>query len=285
MRYKLGSLPPKLVNIIEHKATEYPFTGIYNAYSKPGTYLCRKCGIALYRADAKFASSCGWPSFEFEIKDVVRQEKDSDGSRTEILCNRCNAHLGHVFYGEKLTPMNTRHCVNSASLDFVENDHVIDSEEAIIAAGCFWGVEYYYQKLPGVLKVESGYIGGLKDNPGYNEICSGNTGHLEGIRILFDFSKINYEEIIKYFFEIHDFSQTNGQGLDIGSQYLSACFYYDVIQKNIIESVISQLTVLGFKVATQVRKVTTFWPAEGYHQNYYNNNSGQPYCHRHTKIF
>ena len=152
MQLKTKSLPPKLSRIICDKATEYPFTGEYTDFMQKGTYLCRQCGLALYRSHTKFHSACGWPSFDEEISGTVLHEPDTDGRRTEILCARCRAHLGHSFQGEKFTEKNIRHCVNAASLDFLADEKIIDTEEAIFAAGCFWGVEYYFKIFPGVLK-------------------------------------------------------------------------------------------------------------------------------------
>ena len=283
--FKIKSLPPEVRHIVVNKGTEYPGSGEYEDNESPGTYLCRQCGLALFRAESKFPSGCGWPSFDSEIDGAVKREPDKDGRRTEILCQRCDAHLGHVFKGEMMTYLNTRHCVNSLSIDWVSNTTVSDSEEIILAAGCFWGVEYYMKKFPGVLKTEVGYIGGTKDNPTYKEVCEKTTGHLEAVRIVFDPAIVNIEQIIKHFFEIHDQSQTNGQGPDLGPQYLSAIFYYTEEQKNIAKAVIELLKSKGHQVATSVHEVSTFWKAENYHQDYYALNNNSPYCHSWNKKF
>lgn len=282
---KQKSLTPQRLQVIQQKGTEYPFTGEYDAFDGNGTYLCRQCGLALYRSSTKFHSGCGWPSFDQEVANHVLQKADPDGKRIEILCNRCEAHLGHVFTGERFTPLNTRHCVNSLSLDFVTDKEVLDTEEAIFAGGCFWGVEYYFKKFPGVLKVESGYSGGHLDYPTYEEICEGNTGHYEVVRVLYDKAKTTYEDIAKFFFEIHDPTQQNGQGPDIGQQYLSVCFYYDEAQKATAQNLIERLEDNGYRIATQVLPVATFWPAEDYHQDYYQKHHKTPYCHHYEKRF
>lgn len=285
MVLKTNSLTPFLLDIIRDKSTEQPFTGKYNNTEETGTYLCRQCGLALFHSQTKFHSGCGWASFDEEIKNAVTHLPDSDGRRTEIVCARCHAHLGHVFQGERLTNKNTRHCVNSASLDFIPSLFVKNSEEVILAAGCFWGVEYFFKKREGVLKTEVGYTGGHTSSPTYEDVCSGLTGHYEALRVIFDPEKISFENIVKYFFEIHDPTQQNGQGPDIGQQYLSAIFYFDEIQEQSADVLKSQLEQRGLKIATRILPVSVFWPAEQYHQDYYSKNHKQPYCHRYTKRF
>lgn len=285
MSYKAASLSEEVLNIIRDKGTERPFSGEYEECEEPGTYLCRMCGLALFRSKAKFNAFCGWPSFDQEVLGNVAYKKDQDGVRTEALCIRCQGHLGHIFKGEKFTSLNTRYCINSASLDFINNTRVTDSEEAIVAAGCFWGVEYYFKKLPGVLKIESGYTGGTLKHPTYEQVCNGNTGHFEAVRVLYDPEIISYEKVIKYFFEIHDATQSNGQGPDIGDQYLSACFYHKESQKKIANTLIDELKHKGYDITTQVLPVSTFWPAEGYHQNHYQKSGQLPYCHIYKKLW
>lgn len=282
---KTASLPPIIQAVVEHKGTEPPFSGEYDDFEESGTYLCRQCGWALFRSDTKFHSGCGWPSFDEEIPGHVERKQDADGRRTEILCARCHAHLGHVFAGEGFTDKSLRHCVNSLSLDFVRDKSVDDTEEAIFAAGCFWGVEYYFKKLPGVLKTEVGYSGGTKKNPTYQEICSGTTGHYEVIRVLYDKNKLNYAALVKYFFEIHDPTQHNGQGPDLGQQYLSVVFYYDEEQKQTALQVMGLLEEKGYRLATKLLPVSVFWRAETYHQDYYEKTGKNPYCHHYEKKF
>ena len=276
---KLNSLPPEIIHIIKEKGTEPIFSYQDDEPTKNGSYLCRGCGVALFRADNKFNSGCGWPSFDDEIENAIKREADCDGIRTEILCNHCHAHLGHVFSGEHLTSKNLRYCVNALAIEFVEDKHVLKTDEAIVAGGCFWGVEHLFLQHPGVLLTEVGYTDGKTAHPTYEQVCSQATGHIEAVRIVFNPEKISYENILKYFFEIHDPAQQNGQGHDVGSQYMSRIFYFDLKQKKIAENVIDQLKNKGFQVATQIKPVSVFWRAEKYHQHYYEKNKKVPYCH------
>jgi peptide methionine sulfoxide reductase msrA/msrB len=272
--------------IIDSKGTEAPFTGKYTDYSGKGTYVCKKCGSALYYSSSKFKSDCGWPSFDDEIKGAVKRFPDPDGMRTEIECANCGAHLGHVFTGERLTSKNVRHCVNSVSIDFVPSQ--IEPGRygtAIFAGGCFWGVEYFLQKSPGVISVTSGFIGGHVKNPSYKEVCTGRTGHAEAVKIIYDPDKTSYDKLLKLFLEIHDPTQTGGQGPDLGDQYRSEIFYLNEEQKKIADTDIGILKSKGLKVATAVTKASEFYEAEDYHQDYYFRNGKTPYCHAYTKRF
>lgn len=156
---------------------------------------------------------------------------------------------------------------------------------AIFAGGCFWGVEYMLSKVPGVLKVESGYIGGTTENPTYEEVCSHRTGHAEAVRVVFDPAKVSYETLARLFFEIHDPTQENGQGPDLGDQYRSEIFYTSPAQQATAEELIAELRRKGYDVVTQVTPAGRFWPAEDYHQRYYERKGTQPYCHAYTKRF
>jgi peptide methionine sulfoxide reductase msrA/msrB len=273
--------------VILNKGTERPFSGIYENHKEKGTYVCKQCHAPLYLSDDKFDAGCGWPSFDDEIPGAVKHQSDADGKRTEIVCGNCGGHLGHVFFGEGFTEKNVRHCVNSISIDFTNKtpEALKMIETAIFAGGCFWGVEHLMKKAPGVISVESGYTGGTKDYPTYEDVCSHKTGHAEAVEIRFDPAQTSYETLARLFFEIHDPEQTDGQGPDIGPQYRSEIFYTNPIQKQITEKLIEELTLKGYKVATRVTKAGTFWEAEAYHQDYYERKGTQPYCHVYTKRF
>jgi peptide methionine sulfoxide reductase msrA/msrB len=278
-------LTPEEERVIVNKGTETPFTGKYEQFWENGTYVCKRCGAPLYRSSDKFDAQCGWPSFDDEIPGAVKHQRDADGMRTEILCAHCGAHLGHVFDGEGFTAKNTRHCVNSISLEFVPAKAAPKTDTAIFAGGCFWGVEYYMQKQKGVKTVVSGYTGGHKDNPTYPEVCSGKTGHYECVEIAFDPSQVSFETLARLFFEIHDPTQWNHQGPDYGEQYRSAIFYRNEEQKQVTEKLIGLLKTKGYKVVTEVKPFTKFWKAEDYHQDYYEHKGTEPYCHGYTKRF
>lgn len=282
---KLNSLTKEEQYVILNKGTERPFTGEYTDNFSKGTYICKQCNSPLYTSDSKFHSGCGWPSFDDEIKGAVKKTLDADGHRTEITCATCGGHLGHVFYGEGLTDKDTRHCVNSTSMLFVEEKGQKENAKAIFAGGCFWGVEYYFQHAKGVISTQVGYTGGFKENPTYKEVCSHTTGHIEALEVTYDPTQTTYEELAKLFFEIHDPTQANGQGNDVGPQYLSVVFYFDDAQKATTEKLIGILQLKGYKIATQLKKAVKFWPAEDYHQQYYEKEGGTPYCHRRTSKF
>jgi peptide methionine sulfoxide reductase msrA/msrB len=271
-------LTPEEKRVIVDKGTETPFTGEYDSYFEAGVYTCRRCGAMLYRSEDKFSSGCGWPAFDGEIRGAVRRVPDADGSRTEIVCANCAAHLGHVFTGEHLTGKDTRHCVNSISLLFVPAEKV-HYGRAVFAGGCFWGVEYWFDHEPGVIEARSGYAGGHTEHPTYELLHSTDTGHAEAVEVLFDPVRVTYEHLAKLFFEIHDPTQRNGQGPDIGPAYRSAVMPLDDDQRATVERLIAELRAKGLDVVTEIMPVGPFWPAEEYHQDYYQRRGRSPACH------
>ena len=283
MEYK--KLTPEEERVIKYKGTERPYTGEFYKTTDKGTYVCRQCGAALYNSEDKFDSGCGWPSFDDEIKGAVKRIPDADGSRTEIVCANCNGHLGHVFLGERMTAKNTRHCVNSISMDFIPAQKEPVTSRAIYASGCFWGTEYYLSQAEGVISTTVGYIGGHLKNPTYKQVCTGTTGHAEAVEVVFDPSKTTYEKLARLYFETHDFTQVNRQGPDIGEQYRSVIFYTDDSQKVVAEKLVKLLQAKGYKVATKIEKASEFYSAENYHQDYYEKSGGTPYCHIKREVF
>ncbi|MCX6994756.1 MAG: bifunctional methionine sulfoxide reductase B/A protein [Chlamydiae bacterium] len=261
--------------IIKDGKTETSGTGIFLNNQEPGIYVCRQCDAPLYISTDKLSSMCGWPSFDDELPYAI--ERIPDGDRTEIICKSCRGHLGHVFLGEGLSPKNTRHCVNSLSMAFVPAFTSEGYPYILFAGGCFWGVEHLLKDLQGVTSVTSGYTGGHVINPSYKEVCTGETGHAEAVKVIF---KCSFEELTKFFLEIHDPFQKNGQGPDLGSQYRTAIFYLTKEQKDIAESLVKNL-----KASTIVSPAGPFYPAEEYHQNYYTKTGKEPYCHSYVKRF
>lgn len=282
---KLASLTPIARKIICEQATEPPGSGAYNQLQTQGTYLCRRCGWALFRASSQFSAGCGWPSFDEDLLQRVQRIPDPDGSRTEIICSRCTAHLGHIFLGEHFTSKSQRYCVNSLALDFVSNLDVLDTAEAIVAGGCFWGIEHAMKQIQGVVKAESGYIGGHTMLPQYTEVCSGVTGHYEAVRLVYDLAMTDHSTVLKHFFEIHNPCQADGQGPDRGSQYRSAVFYYDEAQNAEALTLIKRLENNGYKTVTNLQPMTIFWPAEDYHQDYYTKHPAGAHCHKRETRF
>lgn len=280
-----NELTPEEEAIIVYKGTERPFSGKYYKHKEKGVYVCKRCNAELLSSEDKFDSECGWPSFDDAIPGTVRRQVDKDGMRTEILCDNCGGHLGHVFSGERLTEKDVRYCVNSLSLGFVPTDEGEGSEKAYFAGGCFWGVEYLFQDVKGVKSTRVGYMGGHKANPTYKEVCSGTTGHAEAMEVVFDPCVVSFEELAKLFFEIHDPTQVDRQGPDVGDQYRSAVFYSNDEQKEVAEKLIGILKDKGYDVVTEVVKADEFWGAEDYHQAYYKKGGGRPYCHAYKKVF
>ena len=154
-------------------------------------------------------------------------------------------------------------------------------KSTVLAGGCFWCLEAVFQRLDGVVEVKSGYMGGRVERPTYQAVCGGNTGHAEVVKVTFDPAKVSFLELLAVFFTIHDPTTPNRQGNDIGTQYRSAIFYMDEEQKREAEQAVAELTAqkaFAAPIVTEIAPATTFFEAEDYHQNYFNNNAYQPYC-------
>jgi len=294
-------------NILRSKDTERPFCGTLLDNKQEGVYTCAGCGLPLFSSDSKFHSGTGWPSFFQPIakENIVEVADRSYGmTRTEINCARCDGHLGHVF-DDGPKPTGLRFCLNSASLDFTPSDKLAtladpiaeqgaasrktsasgETATAIFAGGCFWCTEAAFEQLDGVIDVTSGYSGGKKETANYERVCDGDTGHAEVIRVTYDPKKINYDQLLDVFFDSHDPTQLNHQGNDYGTQYRSAIFYADEAQRRAAESKIKQLTdakAFDDPIVTKLEKLTAFYPAEDYHQDYARNNPNQPYIATHA---
>ena len=273
-----AKLDPEAFKITQKDGTERPFCGTLLDNKKDGFYACVVCGLPLFSSEHKFTSGTGWPSFhtEYDPKHVARIVDASHGMvRTEIECTRCGAHLGHVF-PDGPPPTGERHCLNSASLTFVDaSDEVPDEskpavETAYFAGGCFWGIEHYFQKGDGVIDAVSGYMNGTSENPTYKEVCSGTSGHAEAVKVTFDPTVIDYNTLLMAFFLMHDPTQLNRQGPDVGTQYRSGIYTTSDAQLESAKAMIAALATRypGARVVTEVEPAETFYPAEDYHQNY-----------------
>ncbi|MFM1998818.1 MAG: hypothetical protein RL204_765 [Bacteroidota bacterium] len=279
-------LTPEQYYVLRQKGTEQPYSGEFVFNHDKGTYKCAGCGEILFTDDMKFDSHCGWPSFDREVAGgkIIQTEDHSHGMhRTEITCARCGGHLGHIF-DDGPTETGERYCVNSASLTFEPANTAMaaSKEETItLAGGCFWCIEAVFEEIKGVLRVESGYSGGTAASPTYRDVCSGETGHAEVVQVVYNPSEVTLTQILEVFFTVHDPTTLNRQGADIGTQYRSAIFYHNEIQKSEVLKVIAALEsekVFSSKIVTEVTAFGTFYKAENYHQEYYELHKEEPYC-------
>ncbi|MCU0328319.1 MAG: bifunctional methionine sulfoxide reductase B/A protein [Chitinophagales bacterium] len=267
--------------VLREQGTERAYSGTFLLVNEQGNFKCKGCGEVLFASDMQFDSHCGWPSFDREVSGgkILQIEDNSHGMRrTEIVCANCGGHLGHIF-DDGPTQTGKRYCVNSLSLQFEPEEKRQDT--LVLGGGCFWCVETIFRELEGVLEVKSGYAGGKLPNPTYEAVCSGETGHAEVIRVVYDNSKISLETLYKVFFESHDPTQLNRQGNDVGTQYRSVIFYANEFQKSLAQKYIAMLQrdIYSNQIETTLEPLTKFYDAEAYHDDYYNlNKEKNSYC-------
>ncbi|MBL8954617.1 MAG: bifunctional methionine sulfoxide reductase B/A protein [Myxococcaceae bacterium] len=307
-------LTPEQYAVTQQCGTERAFTGAYWNNHEPGIYVDVVTGEPLFSSLDKFDSGSGWPSFTKPIESGhVTEKKDvSHGMvRTEVKSKSGDSHLGHVFDDGPSDKGGLRYCINSASLRFIpvaklESEGYgqftklfgataasaaagagaqkqANKEVAVLAGGCFWGMEDIIRKIPGVLETEAGYTGGHLENPKYDDTHDSKSGHAESVRVTFDPAKLSYEDLLeKWFFKMHDPTTLNRQGNDTGTQYRSAIFYTSEEQKKVAEAVKARVDKSGKwkkPIVTEITAASKWWPAEDYHQDYLVKNPGGYTCH------
>jgi len=297
-------LTPQQYDVTQHEGTEPPFRNEYWNEHRDGLYVDVVTGEPLFSSLDKFDSGTGWPSFTRPLeKDRVTEHEDGKlfMRRTEVRSKEGGSHLGHVF-PDGPAPTGQRYCMNSAALRFIPVEKLAEEgygdyaslfdkaksakpankAVAVLAGGCFWGMEEILRQIPGVLETRVGYTGGRTKNPTYRELCNGDTGHAEAIEVAFDPSRLRYEDLLGYFFRMHDPTTRDRQGHDTGSQYRSAIFVTDDEQRKVAERVKAEVDKSGrwkSTIVTEIVPASDFWPAEDYHQDYLQKNPGGYSCH------
>jgi len=307
----VDALSPEQYQVTQRNGTERPFTGEYWDNHEPGIYVDVVSGEPLFASVDKFDSGTGWPSFTKPIDAanvISKRDFKMLVPRTEVRSAHGDSHLGHVFKDGPRVEGGLRYCINSASLRFIHLDdleaqgygeykslfipggqersdrgihqggRVSDYKKAILAGGCFWGMQDLIRKQPGVVSTRVGYTGGENSHPTYRK----HPGHAEAIEIVYDPAQTDFRALLEFFFQIHDPSTKNRQGNDTGSSYRSAIFYLDDEQKRVALDTIADVDASGLwpgKVVTEVTPADEFWEAEPEHQDYLERYPNGYTCH------
>jgi peptide methionine sulfoxide reductase msrA/msrB len=304
------SLSPEQYRVTQDCGTEPPFRNQYWDNHEDGIYVDVVTGEPLFSSKDKFDSGSGWPSFTRPLEpNVVEKEDGTHGMvRTEVRSKHGDSHLGHVFDDGPREKGGLRYCINSASLRFIPaakleaegygqyaalfgiktsaakaTGTAATTEVAMLAGGCFWGMEDLLRKIPGVLDTEAGYTGGWLKNPKYDDTHDSKSGHAESVKVTFDPKVLSYETLLEqWFFRMHDPTTANRQGNDVGTQYRSAIFYTTEAQRQTAEAVKKRVDASGKwkkPVVTEIVAASEWWKAEDYHQDYLVKNPGGYTCH------
>jgi methionine-R-sulfoxide reductase/methionine-S-sulfoxide reductase len=284
----IAALTPDQYRVTQRNGTERAYSGEFWLHDEPGIYVDVVSGEPLFASVDKFDSRTGWPSFTKPVDGrnvVTKRDFTMLFPRTEVRSAHGDSHLGHVFKDGPRNRGGLRYCINSAALRFVhrddleaqgysdyvtlfiKEDSMNEYKTAILAGGCFWGMQDLIRRQPGVVSTRVGYTGGRNDNATYRN----HPGHAEAVEIVYDPAQTDYRALLEFFFQIHDPSTKDRQGNDLGSSYRSAIFYVDDEQKQVALDTIADVDACGLwpgKVVTEVVPASDFWEAEPEHQDY-----------------